>query len=184
MRSGRCAVVVAIALVLFVPDAAVAEPPAHSHSSFDVRFTSTNFCRTGEVVDVRTSGLQNFIWDEAGARLTVQLEQRFVHVDTGATVTFHLGHMLTSTLVGANGDGSLVWRDTLQGLTGQLRGSRGGVRQVDAGAITIDYTTDAEYQILSLEITMAGPHPSGVGEPPTWVTFPSCDDLVPALDLG
>jgi hypothetical protein len=166
------------------PAVSAAEPPGHDHGSFDLSFTSTNLCGTGEVVDVHTRGTQNLIWDEGGARLTVEFDQRFVHVASGATATFHLGHMLTSTYVAENDDGSLVWRDTLSGLTGQLRGSVGGVRSVDAGVITIDYTTDANYGLLGLEVTTMGPHPSGIGEPPTWVVFPSCADLVPALGLA
>lgn len=80
-------------------------------------------------------------------------------------------------------DGTLSFQDTLRGLTGQLRGARGGVRRLDAGQITISYTTDSEFNVLRLEVTTAGPHPSGVGDLPTWIVFPRCADLVPALGL-
>jgi hypothetical protein len=50
--------------------------------------------------------------------------------------------------------------------------------------VTLSYTTDSDFNILTLEVSTAGPHPSGIGDLPAWIAFPGCADLVPALGIS
>lgn len=159
---------------------------AQDHLHFERSFTIPDFCRTGETVVIDVRGVQNFMTslpDPVQVLLNVRYEQMYTHQATGATATFRFATRLNSILVAENVDGTLVFQDTVRGLTGLLQGADGGVRRIDAGNMTILTTTDADLNIIGVEVTTAGPHPSGVSGPPTWIVFPRCSDLVPALNL-
>jgi hypothetical protein len=155
-RLTQSLVIVVAAFGLIVP-AAVADSPGIVHLDFSGAFTDTNFCGTGQTVNIVDSVHLTLFTDpnRPGVDESLTLEGRTIFTNplNGETVVVHFAGARQDVFPGD--PGHVIETDI--GVRSQLvhRGP-GGLLTRDAGYVVIDFL----FSIGSAEITLErGPHP-------------------------
>ena len=182
----RIVVLIAGLLALLVaPATSVAGPggaPAfHDHGTFED--VETNFCGTGESVDV--AGRFNFkgwVAETGGdptqeVMTTFNYAVTFTNPDNDLAVVDSAAGSITNEIVEGLESGAHTHRFVENGLRAKLKLPHGGVLTHDRGTLTYEVSFDEAGEFVSLEvISVHGPHPAF--ESDAW-----CDAAIDALGL-
>jgi hypothetical protein len=172
MRALFSAALVTILLLVLAPGSAFAAAPNRdviSGSDHD-----TDFCGTGETVNVTFEGILNS-WDD----------QAFGHIQWTWTNPANGASVVESFSGGGkvsfidDGDGAYTIVLVRQGLPEQLRMVGGGLLAHDAGLVAVYDHFDADGNYLGTDVVvLAGPHPFKESESDLF-----CDLMIEALGL-
>ena len=178
----RIMFVALLAALLGIPAAGAAGPAVHDHDTFtDV---DTNFCGTGESIDV-AGRFNTVVWiGETGGDPEQDLRVRFnysvtlTNPDTGASVVDSAAGLVTNEIIQGLESGAHTHQYVESGLRAKLKLANGGVLTHDAGQITYTVSFDANDNLTGVEvISVHGPHPAF--ESDVW-----CDAATEALGIG
>lgn len=162
---------------------ASAAPPIKDVEIIDER--DTNFCGTGEAIDVEGT-VRSTLWiGETGGdpnqvvRAHIDVDITYTDPDTGAAVVERWSFTSRNEIIEGLETGVHTHQFTETGLKAMFRVKGGGVVTRDAGSLTYRITFDANDNVTDFElVTIHGPHPLF-----TFEGDPFCDTLVAALGL-
>lgn len=182
MRHALVAALVAAIGVIAVAGAS-AVPPISDVHTIDER--DTNFCGTGETVDVQGT-IREILWiGETGGdpnqvvRAHINIDITYTNAETGAAVVERWSFASRNTIIEGLESGVHTHQITENGLKAMFRTKRGGVITRDAGSLTYRVSFDANDNVTDFEVVrIRGPHPGF-----NYGGDLFCDTLVPALGL-
>jgi hypothetical protein len=172
MRALFRAALVTVLLLILAPVAAFAAAPGRDVINGSDQ--DTDFCGTGETVNVTFKGILNG-WDD---KAFGHIQWTWVNPANGASVVeIFSGGGKVSTI--DDGDGAYTIVFVRQGLPEQLRIAGGGLLAHDAGLVAIYDHFDADDNYLGTDVVvLAGPHPFKESESDLF-----CDLMIEALGL-
>jgi hypothetical protein len=180
-KSSLFCVVLASLFVFAVPgNAAAAEPIAHFHERFSDTFP-TEMCGIGGTSVIE--GVENVTrFSDGTFIITGAFTETFTATTSQNSIVIHAANQFTRrSLPVDNGDGTLTFTVTFNGLHEQIRIANGPVLSFDAGTITLANTFrdngDGTFTFVSTTIVeLHGLHPESLSDGTLF-----CDVVVPAL---
>jgi hypothetical protein len=154
----------AFAAFLIAPASALGGNPTVNHFKASFTDTDTDFCGTGQTVNISTSvTVTEFLTPNQpniDYRNTSEGNTVLTNPANGNTVIVHFAGAFTATLVSGTLDGAHTELDTNIGLPELIKTPNGGVLTRDAGYIQFLNTFDSNGDFVSGEIVIdRGPHP-------------------------
>ncbi len=169
------------ALVLaLAPVAATAAPDEHFVDTGSD--TDTNFCGTGQTVDISFKVRVN-LWLMPGSdefsKLTQSGKVWFTNPDTGTTVLVSFAGQVTNVITSGTEEGVHTHVFTNKGLPEKIKLVGGPVLTRDAGIIAETITFDENGEEIDYSATWKGPHPEAASD---FELF--CEVTTQALGIG
>jgi hypothetical protein len=154
--------IIVAALGLGAAPSAVAENPEANQFTISESFTDTDFCGTGQTVDISVfiRGTEFLAPNQPVDYWNVS-EGNIVYTNplTGATVTDHTAGTFSETIISGDPEGIYTVERTANGLVHMYRTENGGVLYLDAGYVVVHEVWNGE-EFVSREIVVErGPHP-------------------------
>jgi hypothetical protein len=145
----------------------------------------TNFCGTGETVDVHGT-IHSTLWiGETGGdpnqalRAHINIHITYTNPETGDAVVEQWSFTQRNAIIEGLESGVHTHQFTETGLKAMFRAKHGGVITRDAGSVTYRVSFDENDNVTDFEaVRIRGPHPGFNYEGDLF-----CDTLVPALGL-
>jgi hypothetical protein len=145
--------------------------------------TDTNFCGTGETVEIAFDVLVNVFFtpgaQEEFDKITQSGKVTFTNPANGKTVLLTFAGQVQNTIVEGDESGVHTHVFTTKGLPELFRVQGGGVLTRDAGLIVERITFDENDEVIAYEASWRGPHPQAESE---FTLF--CEVMTDALGLG
>jgi hypothetical protein len=180
IRALPIAALSAAVLALAGPSSALAANPDINRFTDSGTDTDTDFCGTGQTVNISfdVRGTEFLDPNQADFKVTLQGKVLFTNPLNGNTVILHFGQQFLETTLSGDPEGLHTVEATTKGLPELFRTKHGGVLTRDAGYITFVATFDGDEFISDEIVINRGPHPQADSE---FELF--CEIMTTALEL-
>jgi hypothetical protein len=162
MRKFALVVGIIVALGLGGVPPAVAANPDVNHFAFTESFTDTDFCGTGQTVEISVSvrGTEFFTPNQpVDYRNVTEGNVVYTNPQNGATVIRHFAGPFSDTIISGDPEGMHTRELILRGLAGLLRTADGTVL-LGAGSIVFHEVFNGDEFVSREIIVNRGPHPN------------------------